>query len=136
MPDIQPLILIVDDEPEVLTLYKAKLTHSGYDVILASNGMEALQALTTHTPDLILMDMKMPVMDGVVTLKKIREEHKTENVKAVFLTAFSDPSQPELYGTAIKDTAALGIMKKGGSLNELVEDVKKYIAMEVKPYAA
>jgi DNA-binding response OmpR family regulator len=64
-------ILVVDDEPEVRKLMEHFLTDRGYEVRLAANGREGLTAIDSFTPDVVLLDMHMPEMDGVETLKQL-----------------------------------------------------------------
>jgi CheY-like chemotaxis protein len=66
-------ILIVDDEESIRLLYKEELEEDGFAVELAKNGQEALEKLSLFEPDLITLDIKMPVMDGIEALKRIRE---------------------------------------------------------------
>ena len=65
-------ILAVDDEKRILTFLKSKLKASGYDVITASNGKEALELAEAQQPDLIVLDIVMPKMDGIETLRELR----------------------------------------------------------------
>lgn len=78
------LILIVDDEPPILRLVKAKLRVDGYEVLTASNGEEALGILENEVPDLVVLDVMMPGMDGFETLRRIRQQSQ---VPVVMLTA-------------------------------------------------
>jgi DNA-binding response OmpR family regulator len=64
-------VLVVDDEPEVRHFLKDFLSLRGYEVVLAETGMDALAALDVEKPDLVLLDVAMPVMDGVETLNRI-----------------------------------------------------------------
>jgi len=66
-------ILVVDDEETIRFLYQEELGEEGYAVEVAANGQEALDKLNTFHPDLITLDIKMPAMDGVETLRRIRE---------------------------------------------------------------
>ncbi len=79
-------IMIVDDEESLSELVKAILEREGFDVIIANSGVECLEKLKTVQPDLILMDMMMPIMSGRETTEKIRTDPKTKNVKVAFLT--------------------------------------------------
>jgi DNA-binding response OmpR family regulator len=65
-------ILVVDDEERVLNFLRSKLKASGYDVLTASNGLEALEQTQAQEPDLIVLDLLMPKMDGFETLKELR----------------------------------------------------------------
>ena len=91
--DTSSLILLVDDEQEMLDLYGAKLRNAGYSVITASNGEECIETAKEKKPALILLDLKMPVMDGAEAFVKLRDDPQTQNIKIAFLTAFSDPSR-------------------------------------------
>jgi DNA-binding response OmpR family regulator len=65
-------ILLVDDEERIINFLKAKLKISGYDVLVATNGTEALEQFRTHEPDLVVLDLVMPRMDGFEVLKELR----------------------------------------------------------------
>jgi DNA-binding response OmpR family regulator len=65
-------ILLVDDEPRILNFLSARLKVAGYTVLTASNGMEALQQVQSHEPDMMVLDVLMPKMDGFETLKELR----------------------------------------------------------------
>jgi two-component system KDP operon response regulator KdpE len=78
------LILIVDDEPPIVRLVKAKLRLDGYEVLTAARGDEALSMLQEQTPDLVVLDVMMPDMDGFETLRRIRQHSQ---VPVVMLTA-------------------------------------------------
>jgi two-component system KDP operon response regulator KdpE len=78
------LILVVDDEPPILRLVRAKLKVDGYEVLTASRGEEALGILEDEVPDLVVLDVMMPDMDGFETLRRIREHSQ---VPVVMLTA-------------------------------------------------
>jgi two-component system KDP operon response regulator KdpE len=78
------LILVVDDEPPIVRLVKAKLRLDGYEVLTASRGDQALSMLQEQTPDLVVLDVMMPDMDGFETLRRIREQSQ---VPVVMLTA-------------------------------------------------
>jgi len=78
------LILIVDDEPPILRLVKAKLKVDGYEVLTATRGDEALRVLEDEVPDLVVLDVMMPEMDGFETLRRIRQHSQ---VPVIMLTA-------------------------------------------------
>lgn len=78
------LILVVDDEPPIVRLVKAKLRLDGYEVLTASRGDEALEVVQQESPDLVVLDVMMPDMDGFETLRRIRQ---FSNVPVVMLTA-------------------------------------------------
>lgn len=121
------LILLADDEPDIVSVYKKALEQAGFSVATASNGKEAIDSANKLRPDLVLMDVKMPVMDGVAATLELKENPATKNVKVVFLTAFSDPNAPEIDVQKAKEMGALDFIKKGLSLAEFIERVKSYL---------
>jgi CheY-like chemotaxis protein len=127
MPD-NPTILIADDESEILSMYKQKLTHAGFTVLTVSNGEEACVAVKEYKPDLVLMDVKMPVMDGMTAQQKLRSDTETKHVRVVFLTAFSNHVADQLRDESFtKQSGALGFIQKGEDLNALVSKVREYL---------
>jgi two-component system cell cycle response regulator len=83
-------ILVVDDTPLNLKLLQAKLTHDYYVVITAENGEEALKKVETEKPDLILLDIMMPGMDGFEVCTKLKEDEATASIPVIMVTALSD----------------------------------------------
>ena len=75
-----PTILIVDDEPSILQSLSGILTDEGFEVALASNGYEALQYIENEAPDLVLLDVWMPGIDGIETLQEVRKKNPQTQV--------------------------------------------------------
>lgn len=86
-----PSILLVDDEVRLLSVNKRLLTALGMEVRTAESGPEALEILREWSPDLVLLDMVMPRMDGVTTLRRLRMFRPDQ--KVLFLSAYSDQAQ-------------------------------------------
>ena len=84
-----PLILVADDEEPLLRLLKKSLGLEGYDVVTASNGVKALQAFEGSDPDLAILDIGMPGLDGFSVLKVIREQ---SSIPVIMLTAMDEPA--------------------------------------------
>jgi two-component system cell cycle response regulator DivK len=82
----RPRVLLVDDYPDARDMYGEYLEYSGYDVIQASNGMEALQSAFDHQPDIILMDLSLPVMDGWEATRRLKANDRTASIPVVALT--------------------------------------------------
>jgi DNA-binding response OmpR family regulator len=80
-------VLIVDDEPDVLLLCKVNLEFEGYSVIEARNGVEALDKVKEHNPDLVLLDIMMPDLDGWQVLSLLKDDPATAQIPVVMLTA-------------------------------------------------
>jgi len=83
-------ILVVDDEWELRNLLTEFLTGEGYDVIQASNGEEALELAEKEEPQVILLDVKMPGIDGIEVCRRLKEEDKTRFIPIVMVTALED----------------------------------------------
>ena len=81
-------ILVVDDEPQILDMLKCTLEDEGYDVDVAADGKSALVLLPEHKPDLVLLDIRMPDLDGYEVLEFIREKSE---VPVIMLTGAVDP---------------------------------------------
>lgn len=75
--DIKPLVLVIEDEDAICNFISAVLTSNDYQVVKAKTGKEGLSMLTSHTPDVILLDLGLPDIDGVELLKSIRQWSKT-----------------------------------------------------------
>ena len=86
----KPKILIVDDEPDILELIEYNLKKEGYQVFTASNGQEGVQVARKTTPDLIILDIMMPKMDGIEACRILRAMPEFKNTFMVFLTARSE----------------------------------------------
>lgn len=84
-------ILMIDDEKDLCFFVKANLEIVGnYEVLVATSGKEGLRAAGWHRPDLILLDIMMPVMDGFEVLKRLKADTKTEAIPVIMLTARAD----------------------------------------------
>lgn len=80
-------VLIVDDEPNIVTALEFLLKRSGYDVRQATNGAEALELVDSYGPDVVLMDIMMPVKSGYEVCQRMRERPELAHVKIVMLSA-------------------------------------------------
>ena len=89
-------ILLVDDEPDISTVVSTILKCNGYDVITAEDGFQCLAKAESERPDLILLDKKMPNMDGQATLLKLQASEKTKNIPVIMLTSCTDGDDIEL----------------------------------------
>jgi two-component system, cell cycle response regulator DivK len=83
----RPLILIVEDETDLRKLYVEQLAISGFDVIEAANGADALTRTETEVPDVVLMDLSLPVVDGWEATRRIKSDTRTAHILVVALTA-------------------------------------------------
>lgn len=81
------MILIVDDDPDVRTLYRLVLHQEGLEVVEAENGQEALDIIQNNTPALVLLDVMMPDMDGYEVCRKLRADPKTARLPVLMFSA-------------------------------------------------
>lgn len=82
----RPCVLLVDDYPDAREMYSEYLQYSGFDVIEAGNGIEALQQAAERSPDIILMDLSLPVMDGWEATRRLKADRRTADIPVVALT--------------------------------------------------
>lgn len=117
-------ILLVDDEQDFLEPIAFWLESKGYSVRMAFNGNEALKLVEQETPDIILLDINMPVMDGIETLKNIRVKHQT--LPVIMITA-------ELEQLPIlQDLGISGFFPKGGTLAQLEQLLEPVIRIQAR----
>lgn len=83
-------VLVVDDEWEIRDVVSNFLMEKGYETILASNGEEAIELAEKETPHVILLDVKMPGIDGIETCSRLKEGEKTRYIPVIMITAFGD----------------------------------------------
>ncbi len=81
-------ILVVDDEIHIRTLLKITLEMTGYEVDVAADGQEALERVEAQIPDLLLLDIKMPRLNGWQVCEKLKSDDKTKNIPIIMVTAF------------------------------------------------
>ncbi len=115
----QSSILVVDDEPFLREIMEGWLARVAGRVLGADNGVQALEILATNNIDLILSDIRMPVMDGIALLKKIKE-NRAHTPVVIFLTGFSDVPLREAY-----DIGAEAVLEKPICREELLDIAKR-----------
>lgn len=119
-------ILLIDDDKLILMTLKRLLTREGYKVTIALNGQRALRRMEENGFDLIISDVKMPVMDGIETVKKIREylaQNGKELIPEIFITAYV---KEDIYQEALALNAA-GYIEKPFDVKTLQQTVKKVV---------
>jgi signal transduction histidine kinase len=119
-------ILVVDDQPANLRVVSTLLSRNGYDVVPAGTGNEALEQALAHTPDLVLLDMLMPGMDGFELLEEMRRHPSLQDMPVIFLTAAQDR---ELLLRAF-DSGAVDYVTKPFIPEELLARVGAHVALK------
>lgn len=117
-------VLVVEDDRFLGSAYKAKLSKSGFDVQLATDGNEALEVLQTFVPDLILLDLVMPNRDGFSTLQAIRENKDLPQMPVIVA---SNLGQKEDFDKAMSLGATDFVIKSDVSLDELIAKIQKHL---------
>ena len=112
-------LLIVEDEKNLRILYKNEFIEEGYEVLLAAEGKEAIKIAEKESPDLIIMDIRMPQMDGIDVMKKILEKNK--DIPIIINSAYSS------YMDNFMSWAAKAYVIKSSDLSELKSKVREYI---------
>ncbi len=117
------VILIVEDEPKSLKLIRDLLQVSGYTTIEATNGQQGVELAKARKPDLILMDIMMPKMDGYTACTAIKTDKATKKIPVVMLTAL----RHELNKKLAESTGANGYMTKPFSRQELLDAITQFL---------
>ena len=112
-------ILLVEDNKNQLLLYKQELSLEGYNIITAQDGQEAVKKVKEHTPDLIVMDINMPKINGIEAIGKILSEHK--KIPIIINTAYS------CYKDNFMSWSADAYIIKSSDITELKDKIKELI---------
>ena len=117
-------ILLVEDDVFVSDVYQTKLKQEGFEVISAENGSEAMKKLETVVPDIILLDIIMPYMDGKEVLARLKESEKWKNIPVIILTNLSQRDDVE---EILQKGADDYLIKSHFTPSEVVEKIKEVL---------
>ena len=115
-------ILVIDDDIISQNLLRSTLTHGGYSVLVASDGDEGIRKAIEESPDLIILDIMMPGMDGGEVALVLRNDPQTKNIPLIFVSSLVTESQTKKNSR--KDT--ISYLSKPYNRDELLNEVKKY----------
>jgi DNA-binding response OmpR family regulator len=118
-------ILVVDDEKDIRDLIREVFEMDKFSVITASGGEEAVALAKKESPDLILLDIAMPRMDGYITCGKLKEDAETSKIPVLFLTGKDFDIKSVIERT--RNLEAAGYISKLTSMKELLENVKEVL---------
>ncbi len=121
MPNTQPTILIVEDEVSMLTALRDKFSREGFVVLQAKDGQEGLDSALTNHPDLILLDIIMPIMDGMTMLDKLRQDPWGKSVPVILLTNLSEVDE---VAASLRQGVYDYLVKSDWKLADIVNKVK------------
>jgi len=118
-------ILIIDDDKLLTNLLERKLSNAGYEVIIATNGDKGIKKIREIIPDLILLDITMPVMNGYEVIEQMSKEDNIKNIPLVVISNSGEPVEIERIKKSgiVKDW----IVKIKFDIDEVLAIIKKYI---------
>lgn len=119
-------ILVVEDEPPILAMLQERLLAEDFDVITAVDGKEALAQVEKGKPDLILLDVMLPKINGYEVLERLKKDKKTAHIPVVMLTALSQPKNVEIAIRLYADK----YLTKPIEPAVLVSEIKKTLAIQ------
>ena len=120
----KPLVLVVDDFADNREMYSEYLTYSGYDVIEAKNGKEALEAAQARAPDIIIMDLSLPVMDGWEATRRLKADDRTRRIPVVALTGHALAG----HSQGAREAGCDSFLAKPCLPDQLVAEIKRMLA--------
>jgi len=118
------VILIVEDEPKNLTLIRDLLQVSGFTTIEATDGKQGVELARAKKPDLILMDVQLPVMNGLEATRILKADATTSNIPVLVLTSYAMRGDEE----RILEAGCDGYLAKPFDIKELLKEVSKYLS--------
>jgi len=125
---IKPLILCVDDDEVTRRLLERLLKNAGFDVIAAKSGMEALAGVGRKKPDIILLDIMMPEMDGYEVCSKLQENDETSYIPVIFITALEEEQDKARAFTV----GATDYLVKPIKKDDLMQKIRKHIKTDIQ----
>jgi len=123
-------LLVVDDEPDAVLILARTLLARGYRVITAESGLQAVNLAKAEKPDLILLDILMPDMDGTQVAAALQEDPTTKNIPVIFLTCLITKKTQEL-GLRYHDADRYVFMSKPYDLDNLLAEIDRLIGARV-----
>ncbi len=120
----KPLVVIAEDDAQIANLVRFKLEKSGFSVMHGENGKIALELITEHRPDLVILDVMMPIMDGFELLRSLKEGEDTRDIPVIMLTARG------MEADVLKgfESGAVDYLTKPFSVAELVARIRSVLA--------
>ena len=122
-------ILIVEDEEFLSDMYKIKFEQAGYNTVIARDGLEGFELAKKELPDLILLDLILPILDGFKVLAKLRAESSTKKIKVFIL---SNLGQSDEINKGMKSGADGYFIKANLTPSQLLEKVEKILPAKTK----
>jgi two-component system, OmpR family, alkaline phosphatase synthesis response regulator PhoP len=115
-----PKVLVVDDDPDLVAICSLVLEYEGYQIDVARNGVEAYETVTSDGVDVVLMDVMMPVMDGITVCKMMKRDPKTKDLPVIIMSA------SETLREQARTAAADAVIAKPFDIDNLVTMVNQF----------
>jgi DNA-binding response OmpR family regulator len=143
-------VLVIDDEPDVLLLCRLNLEHAGHEVLQALSGELGLALAREQHPDVVILDLMMPMMDGYAVLAALKEDERTRDVPVVVLTAkvrledrirswqdgasefVTKPFQPELLLNTLDEVVAMSSDERAERRDQVLRDLDLDLGRQVE----
>ena len=123
-------LLVVDDEPDAVLILARTLSARGYEVTTAESGLQAINLAKAEKPDLILLDILMPDMDGTQVAAALQEDETTKNIPVIFLTCLVTKKTQEI-GLRYHDAGRYVFMSKPYDLDSLLREINRLVGVQV-----
>lgn len=127
MSDAQKHVLVVDDDPQIQDVLSLRLKNAGFNVSQARNGQEGVKMAKELKPDLILLDVMMPVMDGAKALMELKDDPATKNIHVLILTSLQDRVEDIKFA---KEVGAVDFINKDIDFKDLLERIKSTLQIK------
>jgi CheY-like chemotaxis protein len=115
----KPAVLIVDDQPFYTTMFRGVLEQHGFRVLVANSGPDGLKLAKNHKPDIIVLDIEMPGMDGFAVCQKLKEDADVKDIPVMILTGTNNPKMNEKSFKAGADITALKALSSERLVNTI-----------------
>jgi len=124
MKNNKKIILIVEDESSYQHILTDKLVQKGFDIVVASNGEDGLNIAFSNHPDLIILDLEMPKMDGIEMAKKLRQDKWGKDAKVLVLTNFSEVNKLQ---QVLESEIFHYIVKSDIKIDDLIQNIEQIV---------
>jgi CheY-like chemotaxis protein len=121
-----PVVLLVDDNEDCRIIYGSTLRHAGYEVRMANDGLQCLEHAAREVPDLILLDIGMPRMDGMEALERLKQDPRTTNVPVVAVSARVNKDQH----AGVLNAGFTEVLLKPITPADILATVKRHVPLE------
>ncbi len=128
--DPQPLVLVTDDDADIRKILSEKLEAAGMRVLTAESGQDAIDKCRTEKPDLVVMDVRMPVMSGTEAVSIMKQDAQLKDTRVVFLSNFGEEDELNAWidQKYAKELGAIDYVKKGEGPEKIVAKITGLLA--------